>query len=252
MVLNRLNVLLILPVFLVCFVQGCDSTKLSSEDPQFKVTPQERAPRVSELILGPGDRLEISVYRHDDLNREVWIDPSGKIMYPLAGDIHVTGLSTFSLRDKIREGLARYIVDPQVTVKILSIESQKIIVLGEVRSPGFFPSETSMNVIEAIARAGGASGDANQKTVMLIRGGMENPDLRLLNIDKAFREGNLSDNIMLQGGDIVYMPRTKIADVSKFFGYLYTIIQPIVVGERGYLLGDEILSGSTNSSVRSR
>lgn len=247
---NKLNVLLILMAALVFVLQGCEPMKIPA-DALSEGTPKEHAPKVSEFILGPGDRLEIMVYRHDDLARDVWIDPSGKIMYPLTGDIHATGLSIFQLRDKIREGLSRYVVDPQVSIGILSIQSQKIIILGEVRSPGYFPVEISMTVLEAIARAGGASADAEQESVLLIRGGLENPELRLLNIERVLKRGDLSDNIMLQGGDIIYVPRAVIADVSRFFGYLSAIISPIVEGERAYLLGDEILSGE-RASVRTR
>ena len=244
---NKLNGLLILMAALVFVLQGCGNRIEIPPDALSEGTPKEHAPKVSEFILGPGDRLEIIVYRHDDLARDVWIDPSGKIMYPLTGDIHATGLSIFQLRDKIREGLSRYVVDPQVSIGILSIQSQKIIVLGEVRSPGYFPVEISMTVLEAIARAGGASADAEQESVLLIRGGLESPELRLLNIERVLKRGDLSDNIMLQGGDIIYVPRAVIADVSRFFGYLSAIISPIVDAERAYLLGDEIRTGEPRS-----
>lgn len=248
--LNKLNGLLILMAALVFVLQGCEPMKIPAEALS-EAIPNEHAPRVSEFILGPGDRLEITVYRHADLTRDVWIGPSGKIMYPWAGDIQASGLSIFQLRDRIHDGLSKYIVDPQVSVDILSIQSQKIIVLGEVRTPGFFPAEISMSVLEAIARAGGASADAEQRSVLLIRGGLENPELRLLNIERVLKKGDLSDNIMLQGGDIIYMPRAVIADVSRFFGYLSTIISPIVDAERAYLLGDEIRTGEP-TSVRIR
>jgi polysaccharide export outer membrane protein len=232
-------------------LQGCGSPIEISPDALSEGSPKEHAPKVSEFILGPGDRLEITVYRHDDLTRTVWIEPSGKIMYPWAGDIQAAGLSIFQLRDRIHDGLSRYIVDPQVSVGILSIQSQKIIVLGEVRAPGFFPADTPMSVLEAIARAGGTSLDAEQRSVLLIRGGLGSPELRLLNIEGVLKKGDLSDNIMLQGGDIIYMPRTVIADVSRFFGYLSSIISPIVDAERAYLLGDEIRTGEP-VSVRTR
>ncbi|MHC4259025.1 MAG: polysaccharide biosynthesis/export family protein [Planctomycetota bacterium] len=211
----------------------------------------ENVPTVSEFILGPGDELRISVYRHDDLTQEVRIGPSGKIMCPLAGDVQASGLSIFQVRDSIRDGLSRYIVNPQVSVSILSAQSQKIIVLGEVRSPGFFPSDMPMSLVEVVARAGGVTADAEQRNVLLIRGGMENPDVKVLNLEKVLKTGDLTENVVVRGGDIVYMPRSTIADVSKFFGYLSTIISPIVEGERAYLLGDEIRTGE-RGSVRTR
>ena len=227
------------------FVEG------SNKGQEIEEAEKENVPKVTEFIVGPGDRLRIIVYRNDDLTRDVWIDHSGKIMYPLTGDIQAAGLSIFKLRDSIRDGLSQYIVDPQISVDILSIESQKIIVLGEVASPGFFPAGTSMTIVEVIARAGGVTPDAKQKNVLLIRGGMENPELRVLNVENILKKGDLTQNIVLRGGDIIYMPRTTISDVAKFFAYLSNIISPIVSGERVYLLGKEIVTGEA-TTVRTR
>lgn len=212
---------------------------------------RENAPRVLQFILGTGDELDIAVFRKNDLNQTVRIGPSGKIMYPLTGDIQAAGLSVFQLRDKIRDGLSKYIVNPQVSVRIMSVRSQKIIVLGEVNRPGFFQPEISMSTLEVISRAGGFTRDSKQNSVLLIRGGMEDPELRKLDLEKALKAGDLSDNVLLQSGDIIYVPNTFISDVSRFFAHLSIIISPIVEVERGYLLADEIRSGA-GGSVRTK
>jgi len=212
----------------------------------------EDVPRLSKFILGPGDELEIMVYRNNDLTRAIRIGPSGSIMYPLTGDIHAAGLSTFELRDRLREGLSEYIVEPQVTVRILSIQSQKIIVLGEVQSPGFFLAETSMTALEAVSRAAGFTDDAKRKSVLLIRGGMDNPELKVLDLKKALEGGDLNQNVALKGGDILYVPKTTIANVSTFFSYLSTIISPVVSVESAYYLGQRIESGTGGASTTLR
>lgn len=256
-----------LPVIAAIFVfmlYGCNSNNAGSQgdgqsepiglgSEQIKQDiGNENVPRLSKFILGPGDELEIMVYRNNDLTREVRIGPSGSIMYPLAGDIHAAGLSTFELRDKLREGLSEYIVDPHVTVRILSVQSQKIIVLGEVRNPGFFLAETSMTVLEAVSRATGFTDDAKKKSVLLIRGGMQNPELRVLNLEKALEEGDFNENIVLKGGDIVYVPKTRIANVATFFAYLSEIISPVVSAESVYYLGQRIESGTGGAGTTLR
>jgi len=201
---------------------------------------QENEAKITEFILGPGDRLEIAVYRNDDLKRTIQIDPSGKIMYPLVGDIQAGGLSIFQLRDKVRDGLVKYVVEPQVTVGVVSTQNQKVIVLGEVKNPGFFQAESSVTAIEAISRAGGFTLDGKKKSVLLIRGGMKKPELMSLDLEKALTEGDLTQNIALQRGDIIYVPRTTIANVNRFFTHLSTIISPLLQLETGYYIGQQI------------
>jgi len=263
-----LNSLVLLLTIVILLSPGCttetatydikgeakEPTAVISEDNQedgMGEAERENASRVSQFILGTGDELEITVYRKADLNQTVRIGPSGKIMYPLTGDIQAAGLGIFQLRDKIRDGLSKYIVNPQVSVRIVSIRSQKIIVLGEVNRPGFLQPETSLNTLEVISQAGGFTINSEQKSVLLIRGGMEKPELRRLDLKKALKEGDLSDNVLLRSGDIIYVPNTFISNVSRFFAHLSVIISPVVEAERGYLLGDEIISG-TGGSVRTK
>ncbi|MBI5194700.1 MAG: polysaccharide export protein [Nitrospirae bacterium] len=211
-----------------------NAEKMSSEE------PLKETVKVTEFILGSGDKVEINVYRHDDLKKTVQIDVSGKITYPLLGDIQAGGLSIFQLRDKIRDGLSKYLVDPQVSVGVASVQGQKVIVLGEVRTPGFFQIETSMTVLEAVSRAGGFTLDGKKKSVLLIRGGLKTPQLITLNLEKALSKGDLAQNIQLQRDDIVYVPRTYISNVDRFFGHLSTIISPLLQMESGFYVGQGI------------
>ncbi|MBI4710123.1 MAG: SLBB domain-containing protein [Nitrospirae bacterium] len=115
-----------------------------------------------------------------------------------------------------------------------------IIVLGEVRTPGFFQIETSMTVLEAVSRAGGFTLDGKKKSVLLIRGGLKTPQLITLNLEKALSKGDLAQNIQLQRDDIVYVPRTYISNVDRFFGHLATIISPLYTLESGFYTGQGI------------
>lgn len=228
--------------------QGCNSLRSDSHLNADQLVGEEAA-RVSEFTLGVGDTIEIVVYRNDDLRRNVQIDHSGRIMYPLVGDIQAAGLNLFQLRDKIHEGLSPYILGPQVSIAVVSTQSQKIIVLGEVKNPGFFQAGTPMTVLEAVSRAGGFTLDGKQESVLLIRGGMKDPQLVRLDMRKALQEGDLTQNLTLQRGDIVYVPRTFIADVDRFFTHLSTIISPIVTLETGYFIGQQIDGTRGGASV---
>ncbi len=264
--LNRLSILPFLAVILFLIFQGCSRTTphikggeakglrtfVEEGDNEKEITEEvekEVVPKVLEFILGPGDKVEIIVYRNDSLNRTVKIDTSGKIIYPLTGDIQASGLSIFQLRDKIRDGLSRYIVNPQVSIGVASVESQKIIVLGEVKNPGFFQAETSMTILDAISQAGGVTFYGKQKSVLVIRGGMKKPELMRVDLEKALEKGDFTQNILLQGGDVIYVPRTVIANVERFFTYISSILSPIMTLESGYFIGQQISEGSTTGTA---
>ncbi|MGB9716430.1 MAG: polysaccharide biosynthesis/export family protein [Thermodesulfovibrionales bacterium] len=222
--LNRHILLLILFVSLFSF--GCSTNKAlvrnEAQPEQQQIPPIE----ISEYILGFGDELEISVFRHDDLSKTVRILPDGKIYYPLVGEIKAEGLSVSQLRDKLKEGLLKYYVEPQVSVIVTSISSQKVFVLGEVNKPGAFLLDRPKTVIEAISEAEGFTQDAKIKNVLLIRGGASNPnpDYTVLDLNKTLKERDMTQNAPLRQGDIIYVPATEIADVARFFDHIWTII----------------------------
>jgi polysaccharide export outer membrane protein len=233
-----------LTIIFYLLLNGCSTTTSTSKDVEDTVSPAtEETPKgieVKEFILGPGDQIEIFVYRHDDLKRTVQIDTSGKITYPLIGDVRAGGLSIFMLRDIIRDRLSKYVIDPQVSVSVVSVQSQKVIVLGEVRNPGFFTFSNSMSILEAISRSQGFTLDAKQESVLLIRGGLNEPELFVLDLKDTLHKGDLSQVVNLQSGDIIYVPTTYIANVSRYFAHLSKIISPMVSAVSGYYIGQRI------------
>lgn len=198
--------------------------------------------KVSEFILGVGDTIEISVYRHDDLKKSVKIDASGKVMFPLIGDIKAAGVGIYKFRDEMQMALAKYIVNPQVTISITSIQSQKVMVLGEVGTPGVLTLDSELSIMEAISKAGGMTDDAKLSNVLLIRRVNNKPDVISLDLKKAFKDGDLSQNMRLQSGDIVYLPAVMIANVSWYFNHLSKILSPIVSLESGIVLWPQVES----------
>jgi len=238
---NNYYLLSILPLLMSLLI-GCASTGINTkEENTEKAEAKDQNEKIdnikiSEFILGVGDTIEISVYRQDDLQRTVKIDNSGKIMFPLIGDVQAAGVGIFKLRDAIRERLSKYLVDPQVVINISTVQSQKIMVLGEVNNPGVFVLDTDMGVLESISKAGGMTRDAKMANVLLIRRGQGKSTVMSLNLKKVFKEEDVSQNINLQNGDIVYLPRVTIASVSRFFSHLSEILSPFVMFETGVVL----------------
>lgn len=191
---------------------------------------------VSEFILGEGDEIEVFVYRHQDLNQKVRISPGGMLFLPLVGEVKAKGMSIRELRDELSRRYAKYIVDPQVGINISQFRAQKIFVLGEVKKPGVYQLDPPVTILEAVSMAGGFTLDGKDESVMLIRGGLENPRLAALDLEKTIEEGDLTQNISLQRGDIIYVPRTLIANVDRFFMHMGNILRPIVTLEQAIVL----------------
>ena len=229
------------------FLGGCATTNETVgniPDDTRIVDEMPKEINITKFILGAGDTIEVSVYRHNDLKKTVRIDSSGIITYPLVGDIEVAGLGILEFRDKIRDGLSNYIINPQVSVNVISVQSQKFSVLGEVNRPGIFSLENPTTFLEAMAKAGGFTIDAKQKTVLLIRGGLSSPELITLNLKDALKKGDLEQNDYIRRGDVIYVPATIIADISRYFQHISRIISPLLSLEQGYFIGQQIEANS--------
>jgi polysaccharide export outer membrane protein len=195
---------------------------------------------LSEFILGVGDEVEITVYRHDDLNKKIRIPPAGKNTLPLIGEIQTKGVSIHQLSKKIKESYDVYIENPQVTVEIASYKGQKIFVLGEVNNPGVYQFDPPTTVLEAVAKAGGFTLDGKDNSVVLIRGGASNPEIKKLDLESALDKGEVSQNMCLQTGDVVFVPRTFIANVDRFFSHFEKIIRPILFMEQAIIVAPRV------------
>lgn len=212
-----------------------------------------------EMVLLPGDEISITVFRHDEFNRRFVIPSDGFFFFPFVGDIKAEGKTTRDLGKMITAGLAPYvvapqvmidivrlsnperIVNPQVSIEVNSFSGQRIFVLGEVLRPGVFLADGQTGIVEAIALAGGPTLDAKQKSIVLIRGTAK--QTQIVNLESIV-DGDTSQNLILQKGDIVYLPRTFVSNVDRFFGHFARIISPLLDVERGYWLGQNIEAGA--------
>jgi polysaccharide biosynthesis/export protein len=194
----------------------------------------------TDFILGSGDIIEIIVFRHNELKRSVKIDLSGKIMFPLIGDVVVVNKGIYELREELKERLSKYIVDPQVIISLTTVQSQKFIVLGEVSSPGNFMLDSRIKVSDAISKAGGYNQYADINTIFLIRRGKGAANLSVINFENILREGKFEQDQVLQNGDILYVPPKSIVNVSRFMQNLAGILSPIIGVESVIILAPQV------------
>ncbi len=154
-----------------------------------------------------GDVLEVFVWQQPDLSRDVVVRPDGRISFPLVGDVDAVGLPLTDLDKILTDKLKTYVRYPDVSLAIKRFGGTKTIVLGEVGRPGIYVPTGEGRVLDVIAMAGGFLSNADTKDVVLIRGGLASPQMAALDIQSTLTRGNLTENVLLEPNDILYVAR---------------------------------------------
>jgi protein involved in polysaccharide export with SLBB domain len=167
--------------------------------PTTTASPDANAARIApgtatELRLSGGDKVRVTVYGEDKISGEYQIDSAGLLSIPLAGSIQGAGLTKVELEQALTQKLkSEYLRNPRVTIEVISY--RPFYVLGEVKSPGEYQFRSGLNVLSAIAIAGGATYRANNSTVMIQRFG-----------STELKEFPQSPTVLVLPGDVVRVP----------------------------------------------
>jgi polysaccharide export outer membrane protein len=160
----------------------------------------------SAYHIGPGDVLEISVWKDPDLSRELAVPPDGIISFPLIGSINVTNLTVPELKQVVTRKLSEFVPDVTVTVMLLEIKNLKAYVIGKVNKPGEFAINMDTSVMQILSKAGGLNPFASKGSIKILR----QKDNKIVKIPFDYGDvekgKNLEQNIILQAGDVVVVP----------------------------------------------
>lgn len=168
-------------------------------------SPETRA-QEDVYVIGPEDVLEISVWKEEALKKDVLVRPDGEISFPLAGDVKAAGRTVAEVREELEKRLAKYIPDPVVSVLVNRVASNKIYVIGRVAKPGDFAAGRFIDVLQALAMAGGLTPFADEKGIKVIRRENGRDVVYSFDFRAVSRGEQLGQNIRLQGGDVVVVP----------------------------------------------
>jgi polysaccharide biosynthesis/export protein len=164
------------------------------------------ATAVPAYVIGPEDVIDINVWKEPDMTRNVPVRPDGKISLPLTNDVLAAGSTPQQLASTVTEKLRKFLTEPQVTVIVTQINSQRVFVVGEVLRAGAFPLIPGMTVLQALASAGGFTAFADVKKVHVMRL-VNGKHFELpFNYREVLKGDNPDQNIKLEPSDTVVVP----------------------------------------------
>jgi protein involved in polysaccharide export with SLBB domain len=219
--------------------------------PELRQILADKLRSADEQRVAVADQIAVHVYRNDDLTTTTIVPSSGRVILPLAGEVELVGLTVEGANQAIAGKLLPYVVRPSVSTTILkSASGLPGRITDVVERPGVYVSEGGSRLLEMVARAGGPTKDAKLRTVALVRPATETspPRRALVNLDSAMKNGDLEQNPPVQRGDVIYVPKTTIANVALFFEHVYAIVRPFVAIEAGIWYGQNIDVGPARNA----
>jgi polysaccharide export outer membrane protein len=173
-------------------------------DPTEKYRSSEST-AIGEYVIGSPDLIRVIVWQHPELSVEMPVRRDGMISIPLLDDVEAAGRTPTELKATITEGLSKSISRPNVTVAVISPDSQTVTVIGGVVQSGTFPLRKNMGVLDAVAAAGGFSPWANKNDVRVVRV-VDDRRVSYRFSYRAFLAGDPEVDIFLQPGDVIVVP----------------------------------------------
>jgi polysaccharide export outer membrane protein len=158
-----------------------------------------------DYVIGSEDTLHVSVWKEPDLTATLPVRPDGKISLPLLNDVQASGLTPMQLASDLTSRLKKYVSDPQVTVVVTQMNSQKVFLLGEVLHTGAVPLSPNMTVLQVLSTAG-FSQFANTKGIYVLRTENGKQDKLPFNYKAVVKGEHMEQNILLKPGDTVVVP----------------------------------------------
>lgn len=191
-------------VGMLAVAAGCASTSAS-----LPAAPAQASSDAYSYIVGPGDTLNISVWRNPELSSTVPVRPDGKVSTPLVDELVAQGKTPTEIARDVEKALSKLVRDPVVTVIVTNFVGpydQQIRVVGEAAKPQFLPYKQKMTVMDVMIAAGGLTdfADGNKATIVRAAEGNKRYAVRLQDL---LRRGDISANVEMLPGDVLIIPQ---------------------------------------------
>ncbi len=173
-------------------------------------TPVPSDPRTDNYLIGPGDELNVFVWRNPDLSTHIPVRPDGKISIPLVEDVVATGKTPTTLAREIEVKLRAYVKDPIVTVIVSQFVGpfgQQVRVIGEASQPRALPYRNNMTLLDVMIEVGGLTRFAAGDRAVIVRNVNGKSESVKVHLDELIRDGDVSENVPVRPGDILIIPQ---------------------------------------------
>jgi polysaccharide export outer membrane protein len=159
-----------------------------------------------DYTVGPGDVLDISVWKDEALTKSSVVLPDGKIFFPLIGELSVGGKTVPQIKAEIEAKIIRYVPNVVLSVDVRQLNSMTVYVIGKVNSPGRFMMNGYINVLQALSSAGGLNPFAKKGEIKIFRQDGNRTVIHAFDYEEVAAGSNLEQNIPLKRGDVIVVP----------------------------------------------
>lgn len=173
---------------------------------QAPAKPDRPDPKLVDYLIGPGDVLQIFVWKEPDLSKDVTVRLDGRVTVPLLGDVEAAGRGPQQLAEDLAKSLGKFLESPRVTVGVNQANSTRFYVVGLVNKPGEFPLSGRTTFLQALALAGGFKDFAKTDSILVIRQDRAGQNVIPVNYKKLEDGKDMSQNVLLRPGDTIVVP----------------------------------------------
>lgn len=219
-------------VLLPALAAGCPSNPISMPSSAF---PVSRPPEPAKIATG--DVLEVKIWQGQTAEAlDAKVQDDGSVSLPYVS-LQVAGLTPLAARDRIEDALKTYFREPRAEVHLKQAQRPgRVFCFGQVNGPRAYPLQPGMTVMDALGAAGGWTTDALLAESVVIRTRLPSSPIYRVDLYHLFRTGDPRENFILEDGDVVYVPRSRLADFGIAWGRVKAVIDALNTPVQTYLL----------------
>ena len=204
---------------------------------QSSVTRTSQAPKLGlfgaeeRYVLHPGDVLDIQYRYTPEFNQTITVQPDGYVSLEIGGDVKVAGRNLEQVRMLILSKAKTRLASPELTVVLKEFQKPYVVVSGEVAQPGKFELRETLTAIQAVMLAGGFKDSAKSSQIIVFRKlNAETAEVKTLNFKSLKRTGDLENDLTLEPGDMILVPRNRISKIERYvrLASLAAFLNPII------------------------